>query len=177
MIVKNSEEEMRFIDEIIELVKGLNMDHIGSKEDLEQLVQEFAHNMDEIQFKYSKMVNITRNLRSWQNEECQRGLERYRSSRHLEDWKNFKSAVKKTKQEFLNAKIPEIVDKSSESWELMNWVKKRKLPAIKAIKYNRYSYLELDDLWQNLHESFNLAQHQQVNIDVLEEIPNKTSTL
>jgi len=95
----------------------------------------------------------------------------------LEDWKNFKSAVKKTKQEFLNAKIPEIVDKSSESWELMNWVKKRKLPAIKAIKYNRYSYLELDDLWQNLHESFNLAQHQQVNIDVLEEIPNKTSTL
>jgi len=48
MIVKNSEEEMRFIDEIIELVKGLNMDHIGSKEDLEQLVQEFAHNMDEI---------------------------------------------------------------------------------------------------------------------------------
>jgi len=65
MIVKNSEEEMRFIDEIIELVKGLNMDHIGSKEDLEQLVQEFAHNMDEIWFKYSKMVNITRNLRSW----------------------------------------------------------------------------------------------------------------
>ena len=41
----------------------------------------------------------------------------------------------------------------------MNWVKKRKLPTIKVIKYNRYLCLELDDLWQALYESFNLAQH------------------
>jgi len=33
-IIKNSEEEIRFIDEIIELVKELNTDHIRNKEDL-----------------------------------------------------------------------------------------------------------------------------------------------
>ena len=35
MIIKNNEEEMRFIAKIIEFVKRLNIDHIRSKEDLE----------------------------------------------------------------------------------------------------------------------------------------------
>ena len=34
-IIKNSKEKIRFITEIIEWIKGLNMDYIGSKEDLE----------------------------------------------------------------------------------------------------------------------------------------------
>jgi len=50
------------------------------------------------------MVNITRHSKLWWSEECQRGLEKYRSSRCLEDWKNFKSVVKKIKWEFLMLK-------------------------------------------------------------------------
>ena len=76
---------MRFITIIIKSVKRLNPDHIKSKEDLEQLVQEFMHNTDKIWLKYSKMVNITRYSKSWWSEECQRELEKYRSSRCLED--------------------------------------------------------------------------------------------
>ena len=37
-IIKNSKEEIRFITKIIKSVKKLNLDHIKSKEDLEQLV-------------------------------------------------------------------------------------------------------------------------------------------
>ena len=96
-IIKNGKEEMRFITKIIKSVKRLNLDHIKSKEDLEQLVQEFMHNIDKIWLKHSKIVNITRHSKSWWSEECQRGLEKYRSSRFLEDWKNFKSVVKKIK--------------------------------------------------------------------------------
>ena len=51
------------------------------------------------------------------------------------------------------------MDKNSGSWKLMNWVKKRKLPAIEVIKYNEQPCLELVDLWQDLHESFNSAQY------------------
>jgi len=47
-IVKNSEEEIKFIADIIELVKRLNTNHISSKEDLENIVQEFAHSIDDI---------------------------------------------------------------------------------------------------------------------------------
>jgi len=39
----------------------------------------------------------------------------------------------------------------------MNWVNKHKLPAIEMIKYNGQPYLELDDLWQALYSSFNIA--------------------
>jgi len=56
----------------------------------------------------------------------------------------------------------------------MNWIKKHKLPAIKAIKYNGQPCLEIENLWQALHESFNIAQHQQVDMSILEEFPNKT---
>ena len=55
----------------------------------------------------------------------------------------------------------------------MNWIKRHKLLAIKVIQYNNCSCIELDDLWNTLHNSFNSAQNQQVNINLLKEIPDK----
>ena len=55
----------------------------------------------------------------------------------------------------------------------MNWVKKHKLPAIKAIQYEGHSYIKLEDLWITLHNSFNSAQTREIDIHVLDEIPNK----
>jgi len=52
-----------------------------------------------------------------------------------------------------------IVGKSSGLWKLINWVKKKKLLTIEAIKYNRCPCLKLNNLWQALHESFNSAQN------------------
>ena len=52
----------------------------------------------------------------------------------------------------------------------MNWINKCKLPAIKIIKYNRNPCLELADLWQALHSSFNLAQFWEINEMVLNEL-------
>jgi len=33
----------------------------------------------------------------------------------------------------------------------MNWIKKQKLPAMEAIKFNELSCNNLDDLWKVLH--------------------------
>ncbi len=55
----------------------------------------------------------------------------------------------------------------------MNWIKKHKLPAIKAIQYKGHPYIELEDLWIALHNFFNSAQMREINIHVLNEIPNK----
>jgi len=52
----------------------------------------------------------------------------------------------------------------------MNWVKKKKLPATEAIKFNRHPYNELDNLWQALHHFFNLAQKRLINFQLLDEI-------
>jgi len=55
----------------------------------------------------------------------------------------------------------------------MNWVKKHKLPAIEAIQHNSQLCIELGDLWQALHLSFNSAQNYQIDPYLLEEISNK----
>jgi len=55
----------------------------------------------------------------------------------------------------------------------MNWVKKQKLPAIKAIQFNGQPCIKLNNLWNALHESFNLAQNCQINPSLLDKISNK----
>ena len=59
----------------------------------------------------------------------------------------------------------------------MSWVNKRKLPAIKAIKYNNQLYLTIDDLWNILHSTFNTALYCRVDINILDEIVDKSSSL
>ena len=55
----------------------------------------------------------------------------------------------------------------------MNWVKKRKLPATEAIKFNDTPCLSPKSLWHALHNSFNTALHRQVNPSVLNEVECK----
>jgi len=74
------------------------------------------------------------------------------------------------KRLFFNIKIQEIFKKKQGPWELMNWVNKCKLPAIKAIKYNGQPCLEINKLWYALHSSFNMAQHHHINEDVFNKI-------
>jgi len=56
-------------------------------------------------------------------------------------------------------------------WNLRDWVKKQKLPAIETIKFNRHLYNELDDLWQALYLFFNSAQDRLINFQLLDKIP------
>ena len=52
----------------------------------------------------------------------------------------------------------------------MNWVNKQRLPAIKIIKYNSLPCLEINNLWQALHSSFNTAQSHIIDESVFPEI-------
>ena len=71
---------------------------------------------------------------------------------------------------FFDLKIQKIVNKKQGLWELMNWVNKWKLLAIKSIKYNDQPCLEINDLSNTLHSSFNIAQHYCIDKSVLEEV-------
>jgi len=100
-------------------------------------------------------------------------LSNYKMTRSLENWKIFKSKVKTTKQSFFDVKIQEIANKKWGPWELMN---KHKLPAVKAIKYNDQQCLDIDNLWNALHSTFNMALHCQVDVEILDEIIDKPTS-
>jgi len=58
----------------------------------------------------------------------------------------------------------------------MNWVKKHRLPATKEIHFNKWPCIKLKDLWQALHNTFNSAQDQQINLCLFNKIPAKPLT-
>jgi len=70
-IVKNSKEEHNFVANVKNLIRDLNILYINSKEDFENVVQEFTNNINEIWFKYLNLVNITKHSKLWWNEKCQ----------------------------------------------------------------------------------------------------------
>jgi len=125
--------------------------------------------------KNAKKSRISKHSKQWWTEDCSHSLDIYRSSRSLENWKKFKKIVKDTKRSFFDDKIQEIANKSHGPWELMNWIKSRKLLAIKAITYNRQSCLTLDSLWNVLHNTFNTALNRQVDLNIINKIENKPS--
>ena len=149
------------------------MTNIDNSEKLEWLVSQLVLIVEQSWSKNAKKSKISKHSKQWWSESCSRALDTYRSIRSRENWKFFKSTVKNTKRSFFDDKIQEITNKSWGSWELMNWVKKRKLPATKVITHNNRPCLTPEYLWTALHSTFNTALHHPVNLSVLDEIAHK----
>jgi len=161
--IKNSVEEDNFVNEVIASFSKVDTSNISSISDLDEIVLSWADIVDWSWSKHLKFINITKCLKSWWNDKCSQDLANYRVIKSVESWKTFHKTVKLSKREFFDLKIQEIANERRGPWELMNWVNKKKLPAIETIKHNGSSCLELNDLWQALHLSFNSAQFQSID--------------
>ena len=126
--------------------------------------------IDQAWTKNAKKLKISKHSKQWWTDECSCSLNYYRVSRSLKNWKKFKNIVKDVKRSFFDKKIQEVVSKSRSSWELMNWIGRRKLPTIKAINHNGQPCLSPESLWNALHSTFNTALHRQVDLNILNEV-------
>jgi len=173
LIIPKSEQETEFIKNVILNISTMDTSNIVDIKKLEQVVNLLRSIVDQAWSKNAKKLKITKYSKQWWSESCSRALNNYRAARNLENWKAFKKTVKDAKRTFFDDKIQEIANKSRGPWELMNWVKKRKLPATKAIKFNNCPCLTPESLWNTLHSSFNTALFHQVNFSILNEVAHK----
>jgi len=105
MIVKNSNEEKLFIKELIRVIKLVNTSDISNIETLEIGILNLAYSVERTWEKHSKVVNITKYSKSWWDNNCKYNLNIYKSTKHIEDWKQFKRMVKNAKYSFFDLKI------------------------------------------------------------------------
>jgi len=114
----------------------MDMSNIKDTKKLERAVNQLGTIIDQAWTKNAKKSEISKYSKQWWSEECSCSLNNYRASRSLEHWKKFKKVVKDIKRSFFDNKIQEIANKNCDPWELMNWIKRQKLPAIEAINHN-----------------------------------------
>ena len=136
IITPGSDQEKEFIKDIISNINLLITSNIDNVEGLDQIIIQFGSIIEQTWSKNTKRSKISKHSKQWWSDSCSWALNNYRESRSRDNWKSFKSTVKETKRSFFDNKIQEIANKSRGPWELMNWVKKRKLPATEAIKYD-----------------------------------------
>ena len=79
-------------------------------------------------------------------------------------------AIQEAKRKFFDEKIHEIASSNKRPWDLMNWVKKKNLLAIKAIYFKGQPCNNLTALWTTLYSSYNLAANRPINTRFMEEI-------
>jgi len=174
-LAPKSKQETAFVQDIISSFKNLNTSNIVDTEEIEQVVNRLGSIIDLAWTKNAKRSRISRHSKQRWSDDCKRSLDNYRSTRSLESWKKLRKSVKDAKRSFFDDKIQEIANKSRGPWELTNWIKSRKLPAIEAIYHNNRPCTTLDSLWNALHSSFNTALNRHVDLNILNEIERKPS--
>jgi len=170
-IPEDSEEENDFIKYIITNLQYIDFSNISDIPELEGKVSQLGTTLVEAWNKYAKVKNIVNRSKEWWNQECSSTLEDYRRTRDPQNWKAFKKATKKAKQTFFDERITEIATTNKRPWDLMGWIKKRKLPTTEAIKFQDQPCNDLPDLWNALHTSYNGAANRSVDLTHLEDAP------
>src|SRR5882762_271959 len=102
-----------------------------------------------------------------------RANHRYRLSGDPGDFTLFRKAASRAKRCFYDERIRQIAVDNRRPWDLMSWTMPRDLPTFEAIKYKDQPCNTLDQLWDGLHSTFNSASGRDVDLRVLEELPQE----
>jgi len=169
-IKKDNKEEEAFIRDLVKGVRNINTSELKNQLD----IQRCAANLEKI-FKnawstHSTTKRITKHSKEWWNKQYTDCINKYHETGDINSWKSFKSAVRSAKRAFFDQKIQEIATSNKRPWDLMNWVRKKNLPAIKTIYHEGQPCNDLPTLWNALHNSYNSAQNRPIDTRFLDGI-------
>ncbi|KAF5345719.1 hypothetical protein D9756_011623 [Leucocoprinus leucothites] len=157
VIPKDSNEETAFTSQVSEHLVALDCSDIHSTSRLNNISDSISHIINDSWNTNSKTVWITNQSKEWWNPHCSETLLTYRRTKDRKDWRAFRAATRAAKRSFFDPHIHEIASTNKRPWDLMDWVKQRKLPAVEGIHYQGRPCNDLPDLWNALHSSYNSA--------------------
>jgi hypothetical protein len=112
-----------------------------------------------------------RHSKPWWNKDCSESLASYWALRTIENWYAFRNTTRCVKRAFFNEKIKEIATLNCQPWDLMSWVKARKLPAIDVIHYEGSSCNMPAQLWNGLQSTYNSTVDRPISAVINNYIP------
>ncbi|CAA7269043.1 unnamed protein product [Cyclocybe aegerita] len=173
VIKPGSEAEKSFISDILRDLAAIPVAAPATKEGVEALADAIATAFSDAWFAHSTESKPTKHSKSWWTDECSETFGVYQLSRSLADYNKFKKACKDAKRDFFDERIAEIATSRKRPWDLMEWVKQRKLPPCEAIRNGDQPCHDMDDLWDTLHSTYNSASGHEFDASVLDELPDE----
>ncbi|CAA7267343.1 unnamed protein product [Cyclocybe aegerita] len=146
---------------------------LATKEGIEALADAIATAFSDAWLAHLTESKPTKRSKSWWTDECSETFGVYQLSRSLADYNKFKKACKDAKRNFFDERSAEIATSRKRPWDLMEWVKQRKLPPCEAIRDGNQPCHNMDDLWDTLHSMYNLASGREYDASVLDELPDE----
>ena len=150
---------------------ALNFSRLDSVDDLDLLSTAVSRVISNAWEANARNITVTTRSKKWWNNKCRDALVAYKCTGAREDWHLFRSTTRSTKQSFFDDRIAEIASTSKRPWDLMSWVKQRKLSAVEAIQYQGLSCNSLPNVWHTLHSSYNAAANHSVQLSILDNVP------
>jgi len=156
-ITRGSDAKKAFIEDLSKGVPAIVLGTLNTAADIDRAAQALTDMFASAWDKHSHEVCITKRLQPRWDDECTKSLSQYKLEKSHESWLLFWRAVKAAKRKFFDLRIDEIAGSNKCPWDLMEWVKQRKLPTCGAIQYNGQPCHQMSKLWDALHNTYNSA--------------------
>jgi hypothetical protein len=155
-IKPGSEEESEFLKLVSQHLTALEVP--PGPEGVSDLVTRIAKIVESAWLQKATVPKVSRHSKAWWNADCTHAKRIAERVNTKDNWIALHKATKKAKRDFFDNRITEIADKAKRPWDLMNWVKPRKLPPMEELTFEGLRCNTEGEAWNALHSTFNSAR-------------------
>jgi hypothetical protein len=177
-LAQNSIEEDEFVEDVTRSIENMvDKEHLPvTKEELEIFIQGMASIFESSWLRHASASKPSRHSKKWWDKDCKkayRDLKCYRLPGQKRDplrYSQLRRLAKQKRNAYFNKAIKTTAVDKKRPWDLLDWTRKRNLPACEAILDNKGKPCnDNNSLFHTIHETFNSANERKVNFDRVTE--------